>query len=195
MNHPVIRNRNRAMSPADRLADDILYIRDTVEITHFRMAVKLHTLFGSCIHSIGMKIRAFDNSPDTTDHHFPVILRIKRRHSVDLDIGSRSKLCDERIRQLIRNEQLDGNGIRLIRYGKLNNPLICLCRTIIHGKDFSLEGVHMVFLDNLGNRNGILLEIITVDHAWMIRSLQRKRTSARTGRTLFTMKMAAFLSG
>ena len=44
LGHAVIRNGNGGMSPANRLLDDLLCIRQRVHIAHFGVQVQLHTL-------------------------------------------------------------------------------------------------------------------------------------------------------
>ena len=62
LNAAVVRNSNGGHTPFFRPLDDALYLRNTIHIAHFCMAVQFHTFFQAVVHTLGGKVIGLFNT-------------------------------------------------------------------------------------------------------------------------------------
>ena len=113
--HTMICNRNGRVTPLIGTLHNILCLRHTIHITHLRMAVELHTLTHTCIHTGSREIRNFLHTHKRTDGQLMVKL-IHHGHSLDFYKGSGFNTICYLCNLLIVGKHFDGHGIRVISH-------------------------------------------------------------------------------
>ena len=145
------------------LFDDIGGRGDRVHIGHLGVAVQLHPLLPGMILPRQMERRDLLDAVNAVEHHF-LVKGVEIHHSVHTESGSLFEHGLD-LRHVRRVEpELHAQGIRIIREGhRVNDPLrarrAALCAADL-AADRDLSGI----LSQLVHGDGLLAEILAVDH-------------------------------
>ncbi len=143
------------------------------------MTMQFHTFLSSQIHTFLCKIRNLHHSTNRANRNFMTIV-IHRSHTMHFDEIARRKVWNQFFLLFSPNENLNLNGIRLIRNIKHENRFRAFLEFFIFKiKNLTTDDDIAHLTLNLLDWYDITLDVTTIKHIRIARSLQRS-TSIET---------------
>ena len=177
LHHTMICNGQSRMTEGLGLLHNTGHIRNSVHITHFCMTMELHTLFLAVVLPLFSKIRGLHNARHGTNAQF-LIKGIQSTHAADLQEGTFFNMFLQARQILVRHKYLAADGIGKIRQRNGQNGPLAADLPFIQGNDLSMNGHFSHLSYDLIHGNQIIGEILSVNHIWIVRTLQRSAIAA-----------------
>ena len=161
LHYAMVRNGDRLMSPVMCPRHKRLRLRYSVHITHFRVAVKLHTLLWAGILPRCRKVTDLTDTHNGTDRQLSIKL-INRRHSFDLQKSAFFDSCENLRKLFISREHLYHDRIREICDCKHDDRLLISNLSCLQLQNLSADRNLSHLSDHIGKRNCLVLKIPSI---------------------------------
>ncbi len=167
LHHAVVRDGDGPMAPPVGPLHDVLGLRDTVEVAHLGMAVQLHPFMGGSVGADLDEIRYLLDAGEGAYGELMVEF-VQGGHALELHEGAGLQASQKLLHEFRLGEELHGHGVREVRHIEYDYRPLVPDLTAVRLQDLAADGHITHLADDLVDGDGLLLEVLSVDHIGIV---------------------------